>query len=241
LSRNSGETGGRGETPGEIASWRAVDVEPPDPSRGRPAEIWPGTHHLRGFLDLEEQKGVVERCKQLASRQAGFYTPVVRGGGRMSVQMLCLGLHWNPKTYRYEKYRSDYDGLPVQELPDDLAQLARRAARAAGMGIEPDIGLINFYGAGSRMGLHQDKDESLEGIRAGIPVVSISVGDAARFVIGGTRRKDPVAKLLLESGDAIVFGGPSRLRYHGVTGIVAGTSPAGLGIRGRLNLTFRQY
>ncbi len=78
-------------------------------------------------------------------------------------------------------------------------------------------------------------------IDAGIPVVSLSLGDTARFVLGGLRRKEPMTTLMLASGDGFVFGGPARLRYHGVTRIVPGTAPAALGIEGRINLTFRQY
>jgi alkylated DNA repair dioxygenase AlkB len=91
------------------------------------------------------------------------------------------------------------------------------------------------------MGLHQDKDESRASLDAGLPVVSLSLGDTARFLLGGLRRRDAVASILLESGDAFVFGGPARLRYHGVARVLAGTSPAPLAIEGRLNLTFRQY
>ena len=91
------------------------------------------------------------------------------------------------------------------------------------------------------MGLHQDKDESVESLAVGVPVVSISLGDTARFLFGGVRRRDPVEPVLLESGDAFVFGGPARLRYHGVSRIVPGTAPPELGLDGRFNLTFRQY
>ena len=91
------------------------------------------------------------------------------------------------------------------------------------------------------MGLHQDKDEGAEGIAAGLPVVSLSIGDTARFLFGGLRRRDPVETFLLESGDAFVFGGPDRLRYHGVTRILRGTGPEVLGLEGRFNLTFRQF
>jgi alkylated DNA repair dioxygenase AlkB len=91
------------------------------------------------------------------------------------------------------------------------------------------------------MGLHQDKDESAASIAAGLPVVSISLGDTARFLFGGLKRKEPVDARLLESGDAFVFGGPARLRYHGVSRIVPGTAPPELDLTGRLNLTFRQY
>ena len=91
------------------------------------------------------------------------------------------------------------------------------------------------------MGLHQGKDESRVSIEAGAPVVSISLGATARFQFGGLRRKDPVETMLLESGDAFVFGGPARLRYHGVARIIPGTAPAALGLDGRVSLTFRRY
>lgn len=90
------------------------------------------------------------------------------------------------------------------------------------------------------MGLHQDKDEGPRAIAAGLPVVSVSLGDTARFLFGGTRRRDPVASVPLESGGAFVFGGPARLRYHGVSRILPGTAPPVLGLTGRFNLTFRQ-
>jgi DNA alkylation damage repair protein AlkB len=204
-------------------------------------EIYPGTTVLRAYLSLETQKNLAKRCTEIGSRPAGFYTPAVRGGAYMSIKMVCLGRHWNAKTYEYEATRSDYDGLPVQELPEDLKEFARRAARETGMTIEPDICLINCYPESGRLGLHQDKDERPETIEAGTPVVSMSLGDMAKFLIGGLKRKDPVKHVLLESGDVLVMGGPSRLRYHGVSGIVAGTAPRELGIQGRLNLTFRQY
>jgi len=91
------------------------------------------------------------------------------------------------------------------------------------------------------MGLHQDKDESERAIAAGLPVVSVSIGDTARFMFGGLRRKDPVESRMLESGDAFVFGGPARLRYHGVSRVIPATAPPELAFAGRLNLTFRQY
>lgn len=204
-------------------------------------ESYPGTVHLRHSLSLEEQKAVSEWCRYLGSQPAGFYTPVVRGGGSMRIQMVCLGRHWNAKTYKYEAMRSDHDGLAVQELPEDLKDLARRIAREADMQIEPDICILNSYSGEGRLGLHQDKDERPETIQAGIPVVSVSIGDAAKFMIGGTRRKDPVKTIVLESGDALVMGGPSRLRYHGVSGILPDTAPRELNIQGRFNLNFRQY
>jgi alkylated DNA repair protein (DNA oxidative demethylase) len=204
-------------------------------------EVAPGALHLAQYLSPEEQRDVAARCLALGARDAGFYTPIVRGGHPMSVRMLCLGRHWNARTYSYEDIRSDIDGRPVPALPPELIQLAERAGRDTGFTFTPDMCIVNWYSAGSRMGLHQDKDESAESIAAGHPVVSFSIGDTARFLFGGLRRRDPVEKLLLESGDAFVFGGAARLRYHGVTGILPGTAIAGLPFEGRLNLTFRKF
>jgi len=155
--------------------------------------------------------------------------------------MLCLGRHWNGKTYAYEPTRSDFDNLPAPPLPESFKALARAIARASGMTLNADLCILNYYEADGRMGLHQDKDESPRSLAAGIPVVSVSLGDTARFLFGGLKRKDPVDVRMLESGDAFVFGGPSRLRYHGVTRILPGTAPPELALAGRFNLTFRQY
>jgi DNA alkylation damage repair protein AlkB len=204
-------------------------------------EIAPGAWHLRGYLAPHEQLAIAATCLELGARPAGFYTPIVRGNHPMSVRMLCLGRHWNARTYSYEDQRTDVDDCPAPELPFELAAIAARAARAAGFDLLPDLCIVNWYSPESRMGLHQDKDESHESLAAGVPVISLSIGDSARFLFGGLKRKDPVEKILLESGDVFVFGGQSRLRYHGVTRILPGSGPAGLGFEGRLNLTFRKF
>ena len=204
-------------------------------------EVAPGAIHLKRYLTVGEQHAIASECLRLGGADAGFYLPVVRGGHPMSVRMLCLGRHWNALTYTYEDVRTDIDGRPVPPLPPAWEALAGRIAARAGAAVRADVCIVNWYVAGSRMGLHQDKDESRESIEAGAPVVSISIGDTARFLFGGLRRREPVESILLESGDAFVFGGPARLRYHGVSRIVAGTAPAELGFTGRLNLTLRQY
>jgi len=193
------------------------------------------------YLTVADQRALVDQCRALVDGAVPAYVPVVRGGGMMHVRMLCLGRHWNGKTYRYETHRSDFDNLPAPPLPDNLEKLAQAIARAAGMPFNPDLCILNYYAADGRMGLHQDKDESERSLAAGLPIVSVSLGDTARFLLGGVRRKDPVEARLLESGDAFVFGGPARLRYHGVSRIVPGTAPTALGLAGRFNLTFRQY
>jgi DNA alkylation damage repair protein AlkB len=192
-------------------------------------------------LTLDDQRRLVERCRELMGGETPGYTPTVRGGAKMSVSMLCLGRHWNALTYRYETRRSDHDGQPAPPLPPDFAQLASAIAAGVGMPFAPDICILNHYPPGARMGLHQDKDERPETLAAGIPIVSLSLGDSARFLVGGLRRRDPVNTLTLESGDAVVMGGASRLRYHGVARILPGTAPASLELTGRFNLTFRQY
>jgi alkylated DNA repair protein (DNA oxidative demethylase) len=189
---------------------------------------------------MERQTALVDCCRTLLDGAVPAYVPTVRGGGKMHVRMLCLGRHWNANTYRYEAARTDFDGLPVPPMHPDLKHLAQEIAAAAGMRIEPDLCLINYYDSDGRMGLHQDKDEGAASIAAGIPVVSVSLGDTARFLLGGLRRRDPVEALSLESGDAFVFGGPSRLRYHGVSRIMPSTAPPVLDMTGRFNLTFRQ-
>ncbi len=204
-------------------------------------EIGPGAFHLARYLGPADQAALVDQCRALVDGDRPAYVPIVRGGGSMHVRMLCLGRHWNGKTYRYETHRSDFDHLPAPPLPANLLQLARGIAGSTGMTFDPDLCILNYYGADGRMGLHQDKDESERSIAAGLPVVSLSLGDTARFLFGGLKRKDPVETRMLESGDAFVFGGPARLRYHGVTRIVPGTAPAALALAGRFNLTFRQY
>lgn len=200
-----------------------------------------GATWMKRWLSVDEQRELVDQCRAIMDGPGGGYVPTVRGGGKMHVRMVCLGRHWNALTYKYESTRSDYDAVPVAPVPDAWVALAANIARDAGFTFEPDLCIMNWYDAEGRMGLHQDKDEGAESIAAGLPVVSLSLGDTARFLFGGLKRRDHIRPLLLESGDAFVFGGAARLRYHGVSRIIAGTAPTGLGMTGRFNLTFRRY
>jgi DNA alkylation damage repair protein AlkB len=204
-------------------------------------EVAAGAFHLKRYLSLTQQRAIVESCRALIDGAVPGYVPVVRGGGRMHVRMLCLGRHWNGRMYRYEEARSDYDQLPVPPLPAEFRDLARDVAASVEMKLDPDLCILNYYDAEGRMGLHQDKDESPQSLAAGVPVVSVSLGHTARFLFGGLRRRDQVEPMLLESGDVFVFGGAARLRYHGVSRIVPASAPPELGLDGRFNLTFRQY
>jgi alkylated DNA repair protein (DNA oxidative demethylase) len=154
----------------------------------------------------------------------------------MSVQTVCLGWHWEP--YRYT--RTLPDGTPVKPFPDLLARLARAAVADAGLPAgpyAPDIALVNFYDAQARMGQHQDRDETSRA-----PVVSLSLGDACVFRFGNPEsRGRPYTDVDLRGGDAFVFGGPSRLAYHGVPRTLPGTAGPESGLaEGRLNITIRE-
>ncbi|WP_067472707.1 alpha-ketoglutarate-dependent dioxygenase AlkB family protein [Actinomadura hibisca] len=202
-----------------------------------PARPAPGVVLLPGWLDADEQRHLVRACRQWARPPAGMRRTRLPGGGTMSVRTVCLGRHWEP--YRYVRH---VDGEPVKPLPAWLADLGRRAVADTGLAdterpYAPDLALVNFYDAAATMGLHQDRDE-----RSPAPVVSLSLGDTAVFRLGNTRgRSRPWTDMELESGDLLVFGGPARLAYHGITRILPGTGPADIDLAaGRLNITLRE-
>lgn len=206
-----------------------------------PAEVAAGAVHVPGWLSLAEQAELVAACRDWARPPAGLRKVPMPSGGTMSVQMVCLGWHWQP--YRYTQTADDGDGAPVKPFPGWLAGLGRRAVLAAYQdqqladGYQPDVALINYYDGQARMGMHADKDE-----RAPAPVVSLSLGDTCLFRFGNPRsRNRPWTDIELESGDLFVFGGPSRLAYHGVLRTLPGTGDPRAGLAaGRLNITLRE-
>jgi len=217
----------------------------PDALLPRPRrELAPGAVHVPGWLDLDAQRRLVAACREWAgprpSGERGMRATRLPSGGVMSVRTVCLGWHWRP--YRYSRTVDDGDGGPVLELPGWLAELGAGAVAlayrdpAAGAAYRPDIALVNYYDEHARMGLHQDKDE-----RSRDPVVSLSLGDACVFRFGNTEHRNrPWADVELRSGDLFVFGGESRLAYHGVPRTLPGTADPALGMSGgRLNITLR--
>lgn len=194
------------------------------------SEVAPGAVHVPDWLGPDEQKALVAACRGWR----GYRAARLPSGGVMSVRTVCLGWHWYPYGYS----RTIGDGSPVLPFPDWLADLGRRAlasAYGAADDYAPDVALVNFYDASAKMGLHQDKDE-----RSLAPVVSLSLGDACVFRFGNTEnRGKPYTDVELRSGDLFVFGGPSRLAYHGVPRTLAGTADPALGLTGRLNITLR--
>jgi alkylated DNA repair protein (DNA oxidative demethylase) len=198
-------------------------------------EVAPGAVHVPDWLDTARQRDLIEACRQWARPPAGLRTVRTPGGGTMTARQVCLGWHWYP--YAYARTVVDGDGAPVKPFPSWLGELGRRAAREAlGAASDPyDIALINFYDGDARMGLHRDSDE-----KSDAPVVSLSLGDTCVFRFGNPEtRTRPYTDVELRSGDLFVFGGPSRLAYHGVPRIQAGTAPPELGLAGRLNITLR--
>jgi alkylated DNA repair protein (DNA oxidative demethylase) len=202
-------------------------------------DVTPGATLIPGWLTLDQQRWIVAEFEKWAAGPVPLHSPKVRGH-EMSVQTLCLGWHWQP--YRYTREATDVNGNRVLDFPGWMVELARRALSDtsgdadAGDNFTPDSALVNFYDETARMGMHQDKDEPLLA-----PVVSLSIGDSCLFRFGNSENRNrPYEDLILASGDLFVFGGPSRLAYHGVTKIFPGTAPEGCGLgRGRINITMR--
>ncbi|MCM5682835.1 DNA oxidative demethylase AlkB [Schlegelella sp. S2-27] len=204
------------------------------PPRERQA-LGPGALLLPGFaLDrVEPLLQAVEAVQQ----QAPLRHLVTPGGLRMSVAMTnCGHVGWvsDRSGYRYDPL-DPQSGRPWPAMPPALQTLAADAARAAGYdGFAPDACLINQYLPGTRLSLHQDRDERDQGA----PIVSVSLGLPAVFLFGGAQRGDRVARHALFHGDVVVWGGASRLYFHGIAPLKEGSHPV-LGER-RLNLTFRK-
>ncbi|WP_093481027.1 MULTISPECIES: alpha-ketoglutarate-dependent dioxygenase AlkB [unclassified Streptomyces] len=202
------------------------------------AEVAPGAVHAPDWLGADRQRELLAACRDWARPPAGLRTVRTPGGGTMTARQVCLGWHWHP--YAYARTVVDGDGTPVKPFPAWLDALARGAvADALGPAAVPaepyDIALINFYDGDARMGMHRDGDE-----RSDAPVVSLSLGDGCVFRFGNTdTRTRPYTDVELRSGDLFVFGGPSRLAYHGVPRVHPGTAPPWLGLAGRLNITLR--
>jgi alkylated DNA repair protein (DNA oxidative demethylase) len=202
---------------------------------GRREELAPGALLLRGFARAPAPD-LLAAVNDLTIA-APFRHMITPGGFRMSVAMSnCGALGWvsDPSGYRYSALDPE-SGRPWPAMPVAFLDLARRAAATAGFpDFAPDACLINRYAPGAKLSLHQDKDEA--DYRA--PIVSVSLGLPAVFLFGGMKRSDPVARIALAHGDVVVWGGPSRLRYHAVQTIKEGSHPA-TGAS-RINLTFRQ-
>ena len=195
----------------------------------------PGAALLRGFA-LPDASEILRSLEGI-SANAPFRHMVTPWGAVMSVAMTnCGDAGWltDRTGYRYDRIDPQSGGL-WPAMPDCFRALAREAAKEAGYpDFEPDACLINRYEPGTRLTLHQDKNER----DYTQPIVSVSLGLAATFQFGGLKRRDPVRKFTVRHGDVAVWGGPSRLSYHGVAELKEGQHEL-LG-RSRINLTFRR-
>ena len=197
--------------------------------------LGPGAVHLAGFARPFEAP-LLAAVAEVAA-EAPFRHMLTPGGRRMSVAMTNTGsVGWvsGRSGYRYDAIDPD-SGRPWPPIPAIFREVAAAAATKAGFpGYDPDACLVNRYEPGARLSLHQDKDEQDQVA----PIVSVSLGLPAIFQFGGMHRGDPTARVPLVHGDVVVWGGPSRMRYHGVLALKDGHHPLVGGFR--INLTFRR-
>lgn len=203
-------------------------------------EAWPpqpldvGAVLLRGWAAARESEWVA--AVQQVAAQAPFRTMVRPGGAALSVAMTnCGAWGWVSDAQRYHYSSVDpLSGMPWPAMPAFMAEQATAAAHAAGYpGYAPDACLMNRYQPGAKLTLHRDEDE----IDWQAPIVSVSLGLPCTFLWGGLRRQDPVQRVPLTHGDVLVWGGATRMTYHGVNPLKAGQHHL-LGAE-RWNLTFR--
>lgn len=210
--------------------------EPAEAPVVRQEPLAAGAMVLRG-LAASDAAVLLADLRQQVLMQAPFRHLVTPGGFRMSVAMTnCGSLGWvsDSTGYRYDAIDPE-SGQAWPAMPASFLQLAARAAAQAGFdGFVPDACLVNRYEPGARLSLHQDRDER----DYSAPIVSVSLGLPATFLFGGLKRADKTMRVPLQHGDVVVWGGPARLRYHGVLALKEGQH-ALVGSQ-RINLTFRK-
>ncbi|XP_076929816.1 DNA N(6)-methyladenine demethylase ALKBH1C-like [Bidens hawaiensis] len=208
---------------------------------------------LKNYISLRDQAEIVRICHILGVGPGGLQRPGYSTGHKLQLHRTCFGRNWNQETKCQERYNRDGSIPPL--VPPELVSLIVTSVQDARSHVNshdelplmsPDTALVNFYTATGRLGLHQDRDESPYSIRRGLPVVSFSIGDTSEFLFGHSRDEDKLKNVLLESGDILIFGGRSRLIFHGVRTIFPNSAPPSLLQKlklkpGRLNLTFRQF
>lgn len=199
-----------------------------------PLELAPGCLWWQGYLDRPAQEALAADIREVLKAAPLFVPRMPRSGKPFSVRMSnCGPLGWvsDERGYRYQS-NHPVTGTPWPPFP---AAILKAWTELAADTPAPEACLINWYAPDARMSLHQDKDEQ----EFAAPVLSLSLGDSAVFRIGGTERGGKTRSIRLASGDALLLSGPSRLAFHGIDRILAGTSTL-LAQPGRINLTLRR-
>ncbi|TCS66206.1 alpha-ketoglutarate-dependent dioxygenase AlkB family protein [Primorskyibacter sedentarius] len=185
----------------------------------------------QGYLDRPTQDALVNDIREIVAA-APLFSPETRWGKKMSVRMTSAGrFGWISDRSGYRYAEEHPQGMAWPPIPDRVMNIWNDLSQSSR---SPECCLVNWYGEGARMGLHQDRDEA----DFTCPVVSVSLGDEGLFRVGTQERKGSTESVWLKSGDVVVMGGAARLTHHGVDRIRFGSSsllPQG----GRLNLTLR--
>ncbi|GHA48509.1 alkylated DNA repair dioxygenase [Amylibacter ulvae] len=190
-----------------------------------------GFQVYKSYLSTTVQQEFAKELRDVVSA-APMFSPKTQSGGQMSVRMSAAGKYgWYSDANGYRYVDCHPNGTRWPDIPDGIVSVWQDLVSKTRM---PDCCLINFYGENAKMGLHQDNDEA----DYSYPVLSISLGDAALFRVGGTKRGGKTQSIWLESGDVVVMGGDARLAYHGIDRIKFGSSRL-FNAHGRLNLTLR--
>lgn len=198
--------------------------------QGEPLDL-NGVKVWQSRLDRADQAALVDDLRSLAN-EAPFRRYETPGGRRMSVRMTAAGdLGWITDRMGYRYDPAQPDGRAWPDMPESVLAVWRAVS---GVSRLPDSCLVNYYGEGARMGMHQDRDEA----ETDWPVVSISLGDEALFRVGGVTRGGPTRSVWLKSGDVAVLSGAARLAYHGIDRLRFGSSDL-LPDGGRINVTLR--
>ena len=185
----------------------------------------------KSYLDPSQQLRFLDHVRDLV-RQAPLFRPETRQGRPLSVRMSAAGrFGWISDRFGYRYAGRHPSGVSWPDIPEDILEIWRRLS---GSTREPECCLINYYDKDARLGLHQDRDEA----DLTQPVLSLSLGDDARFRIGGAKRGDKTVSHWLQSGDVVLLSGEGRLAFHGVDRIRYGSSSL-LPNGGRINLTLR--
>jgi DNA oxidative demethylase len=210
-----------------------------------PQVVAPGAFFIPSWLSLAQQSHLIAQCRQWARAVGGFSVPRMADGTPLSIKSVFLGGDVQ------QVQTSVCSQAQALAFPPELAQLARQAFdQTMGQSSDqnrdqdfaPDSAMLNWYDQHSTLGMHQDRAEAEEALVRGSPVIAVSLGDSAVFRFGNTvNRNKPFQDVTLRSGDLFVFGGLSRLAYHGIVKVFPQTAPAELGpFPGRLSVTIRE-